>query len=236
MTKNQSDPELIAADAESPSDADAVHVTVLLDRSGSMNAIADDAIGGFNRFIDEQTHLPGECRVTLVQFDNKDPHEVVLDAAPVGEVPPLTSTTYQPRGMTPLLDALGRVLTMTDRRVATHPDESQLVAVITDGHENASREFSRSDVAEMVRQRSDAGWAFVFLGANIDSFAESRAMGLQHGHAGDWAHTSEGVGLGFDAVSRSSRLWREARGPERKREMKDRLMDEVRRERRDEAS
>ncbi len=217
------------APATSATEADNVHVAVLLDRSGSMNAIADDVIGGFNTFLTEQSELAGECRVTLVQFDSQDPQEVVVDAKPVAEVPELTRSHYQPRGMTPLLDSLGTLVERIDRRVADHPEEFQLVAIITDGHENASHRFTRLQIAETVKTRSDDGWAFVFLGANLDSFAEAGSIGMDRAQAADWEHNAHGAQRSFDALSRSSRKIRSARYSE-KQALKDRLMDEVRHE------
>jgi len=215
----------------SAADADRVHVSVLLDRSGSMSSIADDTIGGFNTFVAEQQKLAGEARITLVQFDGQDPQEVVADAVPVAAMTDLDDRTYQPRGNTPLLDALGTLIETIDRRATLDPDEFQLVAVITDGHENASRRFTRDRIADMAKARSDAGWAFVFLGANIDSFDEARSMGMQRGQAADWEHTGAGVRDGFDMLSASSAMLRGAPGRQAKHAMKDRLLDDVRAER-----
>jgi ADP-ribosylglycohydrolase len=217
--------------ARTAADADRVHVSVLLDRSGSMSSIADDAIGGFNTFVAEQGELPGELRITLVQFDGKDPQDVVASAVPVAEIVKLDDHTYRPRGSTPLLDAFGTLIERIDRRAAKDSDEFQLVAVITDGHENASERFTRDHIADMVKARSDANWAFVFLGANIDSFGEAGTMGMHRGQAADWEHTADGVRDGFDALSRSSRSYRLAHGAASKTALKDRLMEEVRDER-----
>ena len=129
-----------------------------------------------------------------------------------------------------VLDALGALIQRLDRRVAADPEEYQLVAVITDGHENASSDFTRARIAEMVKDRSDAGWAFVFLGANIDSFTEAGNVGMARGQAADWDHSGDGVRECFNALSLSSRQYRSADRPSRLR-LKDRLMDEVRDER-----
>ncbi len=212
-------------------EADRVHVAVLLDRSGSMSSIADDTIGGFNTFLAEQRKLTGEARITLVQFDGQDPQQIVADALPVAAITDLNSNIYRPRGNTPLLDSLGVLIGRLDRRVAADPDEFQLVAVITDGYENASVRFSRSQIAEMVADRSAAGWAFIFLGANIDSFAEAGAIGMQGAQAADWEHTGIGVRDGFAMMSESSINYRQTRGRAAKEAIKDRLMDEVREER-----
>ena len=155
----------------------------------------------------------------------------MADAVPVAELVDLDAHTYQPRGSTPLLDALGTLIETIDRRTTADPDEFQLVAVITDGHENASERFTRNRIADMVTARSDAGWAFVFLGANIDSFGEAHAMGMKRGQAADWEHTGAGVRDGFDMLSTSSVMLRGAAGRQAKHAMKDRLLDDVRAER-----
>lgn len=213
--------------AGSVADADRVHVSVLLDRSGSMNSIADDTIGGFNTFLAEQRKVTGDCRITLVQFDGHDPQEIVADAVPVAEMIDLTDQTYQPRSNTPLLDATGMLIERLDRRAASDPDEYQLVAIITDGHENASREFTRAEIARMIGERDDAGWTFVFLGANIDSFAEAQSMGMRGGQSGDWEHNADGIAHSFDQLSYASTRYRNA-GPADRRSIQHHIMDHVR--------
>ena len=207
--------------------ADRVQVTVLLDRSGSMGAIREDTIGGFNAFLADQRRLPGECRLSLVQFDTQSPQSVTVDAAPIAQAPELTVDTYSPRGGTPLLDALGMLLERLDEREESDPDEQQLVAVLTDGYENASRHFSGAQILEMVENRKAAGWAFVFLGANIDAFAEAGSLGLGRGSVGEWEHSRRGVRRSFAMMAESAEVYRGA-GRERREEMACLLMDEVR--------
>src|SRR5262245_63093084 len=124
--------------SQTPIPAGAVHVSFLLDRSGSMSAIRDDVIGGFNQFLREQQGRSGECRMTLVQFDTQAPFEILADAARVHEVPPLDAGRYEPRSGTPLLDALGCLLDHAERR-ARGRDEDPVVVVFTDGEENSSQ-------------------------------------------------------------------------------------------------
>ena len=164
----------------------AVHVSFLLDRSGSMNAIRDDVIGGFNQFLREQQGRPGECRMTLVQFDSQAPFEILADAARVEEVPPLDAGRYEPRSGTPLLDALGSLLDHAERR-ARGRDEDPVVVVFTDGEENSSRNWTRASLFERIKGLEAKGWAFVFLGANQDSYAEAGALGFAAGSTSNWA-------------------------------------------------
>ena len=95
-----------------------VHISVLLDRSGSMSSIASDIVGGFNSFLDEQRKQPGDARLTLVQFDTGDPFEVVIDGKDLGRVPNMPAGAFVPRGGTPLLDAVARLITRTDGEIA----------------------------------------------------------------------------------------------------------------------
>ena len=118
-----------------------VHLYMLLDRSGSMSGWEQDVIGGFNTFIKEQQKEKDDCSVTLVQFDGQAPYEVIIDAQDLGTVTELAPNVYRPRGNTPLLDALGRMIKNAEKSEAKQA-EDVLVWVFTDGLENASREFT----------------------------------------------------------------------------------------------
>src|SRR6476620_7328202 len=123
-------------------------VTVILDRSGSMEAIASDVIGGFNQFLAEQQRHPGDCRLTLVQFDDR--YEVLYLARPIADAARLTADTFEPRGSTALLDAIGRTIDATGARLAALPEAERpnrvLLAIVTDGQENASVHYTRDRV------------------------------------------------------------------------------------------
>ena len=130
----------------------------LLDRSGSMDALAQDVIGGFNTFIAEQAREPGSAHLTLAQFDSQEPFEVIHDAARIEDIPRLTTETYRPRGGTPLLDAIGDLIEHADQSIEARsrvdqPVEDQLVVVFSDGLENASHRYSRNRVAELISSR-----------------------------------------------------------------------------------
>jgi len=204
-----------------------VHVSVLLDRSGSMRAIAADTIDGFNVFLSEQRDENGQCRVSLVQFDGQDTQHVVIDAIPILEVTDLAPGDYEPRGSTPLLDALGILISRLDQRAQADSDEHQLVAVITDGYENASTDHTRDQIAELVNERTEAGWAFVFLGANIDAFGEAGTIGMERGQTAGWKADGDGVHKSFDMVSKASKRFRSAAKEERTLLTKS-LIDEIR--------
>jgi uncharacterized protein YegL len=165
---------------EEESMRDATDIVVVLDKSGSMGSTKDDVIGGFNRFLEEQKAFPGECSISMVLFDSLCE---VKASMPIRDVAPLTDKTYVPGGMTALLDALGRAISDTGKRLAAL-DESRrpdkvLVVVITDGQENSSKEHTLQVVRGMIEhQQGKYNWKFMFLGANIDSFAEAGNLGF----------------------------------------------------------
>ncbi len=206
--------EADAASAAAEGDDDRTKVWFLLDRSGSMQHLTRDLIGGFNQFLAEQKAKPGKARMTVVLFDGQDPFEVVVDATRIGDVPELTTTTYGARGVTPLYDSLGTLIETADRRIARRaeagrPAEDQLVLVFTDGLENASSRFDRARVFEMVKERQDdQGWTFVFMGANQDSYGTGAGLGFADGSVQDFAATPASVRSSFAEFSRGTSSYR----------------------------
>lgn len=157
---------------------DLTEIVIVLDRSGSMASCRVQAQAGLNGFIEKQKFVPGEARVTLVQFDGA--YEVVHAGRPLREVPPFTLV---PRGKTALYDAVGRTINEVGARLAATPeaDRPGLVAfaILTDGLENASREFTAARVSAMIdHQRTKYNWQFTYLGANQDAFAVADAMAI----------------------------------------------------------
>jgi len=186
-----------------------VKIWFLLDRSGSMQHLTEDVIGGFNQFLADQTTKPGKARMTAVQFDGDNPFEVIYDAKRVATISPLTNRTYFARGITPLYDAVGTLIEHADARIVKrakggHPLEDQLVIVFTDGRENASRRFDRTQVFDLIKQRMDDDWTFVFMGSNQDSYAEGGKIGLVDGNVQDYAATPESVDKAFASMSRAT--------------------------------
>ncbi|HEX5969024.1 MAG TPA: vWA domain-containing protein [Intrasporangium sp.] len=154
------------------------HIAFLLDRSGSMHSIKDDTEGGFNAFIAEQRQQGGECRVTLAQFDNE--YEEVYRDLPLAEVPALRLV---PRGSTALLDSIGRLVTSTGERLAAVPEDERpgivIVGIMTDGHENASREWTHPAVKALIEQQTKTyGWQFLYLGADQDAIEVGSSIGV----------------------------------------------------------
>ena len=140
----------------------------ILDRSGSMETCRDDTIGGFNSLVNDQTPLGGT--MTLVQFDHE--YLISYESTPINDVLPLSHETFQPRGSTALLDAIGKTLKKyTDKVAAT-------VVILTDGQENASNEYTKAHVKDLIDQKTKDGWTFMYVGANQDAFAEAGSMGI----------------------------------------------------------
>jgi len=157
---------------------DLTDITMVIDRSGSMDSIKTDAEGGINTFIESQKSEPGEALLTLVQFDTE--YEFVHQGVPIGGVPKFKLV---PRGSTALLDAVGRAINEAGTRLAAI-DEAQrpglvVFVIVTDGAENSSKEFTRERIRQMVElQQSVYKWQFTFLAANQDAFAEGASMGI----------------------------------------------------------
>lgn len=154
-------------------------ITVVLDRSGSMQKCRADAEGGVNAFIADQKNKPGECNFTMVEFDSK--YNFVHKGVPIQTVP---KYTLIPGGWTALLDAVGRAIDETGERLAKLSEDQRpglvVFVIVTDGEENASREYTRQQIKEKIEhQQSAYNWQFTFLGANQDAFAAGRSMGVQ---------------------------------------------------------
>ena len=168
---------------------DYTDITLVVDRSGSMESMKEDAQGGINTFISEQATKPGECLVTLVQFDGE--YEPVWSGVRAADCP-----RYElvPRGNTALLDAVGRTIDATGARLAALPEEERpglvIFVITTDGMENASRTYTRERVREMIaHQQNVYKWQFTFLAASADAFDEGNQLGFDENslaaHAAD---------------------------------------------------
>ena len=163
---------------------DYTHISVILDRTGTMEAICADTIGGFNAFLKQQQAEPGYATMTLVQFDSQDPYEVLQRLQPLSNVPELTRATYVPRASTPLLDALGRGIIDLELSLTQMPDAERpariVMVIITDGQENASREFRKEQVAKMIKSKQEQfDWQFVFLSADLAAITDALASGVR---------------------------------------------------------
>jgi uncharacterized protein YegL len=180
---------------------------LVLDRSGSMASMAKEAIGGFNSFLDLHQNAPGQAKLTLVLFDHE--YIVAQDGRPVGQVQKLDTRSYQPRGNTALLDAIGWTIKTVGERLDHTPAQERpgkvLIVILTDGLENASKEFSLEQINQMIQhQREVYSWEFIFLGAGQDAIQVATVLGISAASAVQFSGTPEGTAQAFQAISRTS--------------------------------
>ncbi|WP_186325234.1 VWA domain-containing protein [Cellulosimicrobium sp. TH-20] len=177
------------------------HLAMLLDRSGSMQTIKQATEQGFDLFLTEQREAPGRCTVTLAQFDNE--YEEVYTDLDVREVPPLD---LRPRGMTALLDSIGRLVQTTALRIAQLPEEQRpgavIVGIMTDGLENASKEYTHAAIKALVTEREEQfGWTFLYMGANQDAIEVGASLGVKRERS--LTYDTANVDQAYAATSRS---------------------------------
>jgi len=191
-------------------DTNLTEIVAIIDRSGSMALLKVETIGGFNSFIEEQKKTPGKAVLTLVQFDDR--YQIDYDGVDLNDVKPLNEATYVPRGMTALRDAIGTAVNTIGKRLAGTEESKRpskiIVLVITDGHENSSREFTNAQIKEMIEHQTNKyNWSFVFLGgASEANFAQQEEQGRDLGfgaNAMSFSNSSRGVGAVYDVISRS---------------------------------
>jgi len=188
---------------------DYTHIAVILDRTGSMESIRDDTIGGFNAFLNQQKSEPGSATLTLVQFDSQDPYEVIHKFKSLKDVPELSRETFVPRASTPLLDAMGRGINDLEKSLADIKEDEKpsrvVMVIITDGQENSSCEFRKDQIEKMIKEKqAQCDWQFVFLSADLNAIGDALASGVHassvmafdknaRGNAAAWASVSSRI-------------------------------------------
>jgi len=193
--------------------ANLMELVFILDRSGSMGGLESDTIGGFNAMLAKQQVEPGECRITTVLFDGE--YEILHDRLDIQAVRPITEREYFVRGNTALLDAVGKTIhKIVGAQKQSKPEyraEKVLFVITTDGMENASREYSYDKVkAQIERQKSEFGWKFIFLGANINAVEVANRFGIGRSRAQNFHNDSAGVSLNYCVVSEAVASFRAA--------------------------
>lgn len=167
----------------------------LMDRSGSMSGSESDTIGGFNSFIKREKEKSLNTRVTAVLFD--DHYEVLFKRKDINEVAELTDSQYWVRGCTALLDAIGKTINTLDKEI----DNKVLFVIMTDGLENASREFSKVQIRNMIENHN---WEFIYIGADIDSYTEAGNIGIRKSRVANYMKSKEGFSDVFESISDAS--------------------------------
>ncbi len=157
---------------------DLTDIVFVVDRSGSMASRRLDAEGGINAFIGGQKKTEGDAIFTLIQFDDK--YDFVHKGMKIEDVPPYT---LRPRGWTALLDAVGKAINETGERLDAMPESERpgnvVVVIVTDGQENASKEFGRKQIRDMITHQQEVyNWNFTYIGADESTFADSASIGI----------------------------------------------------------
>lgn len=154
------------------------YIVFVLDETGSMFSIKDDTIGGFNSYIDNLSKELEGVRFSLLKF-NAGGLKWVYEEKNLSDVEPLSEKNYNPNNSTPLWDAFGTAIQWMERRDIGAEDKV-IITVLTDGFENASREFNTEQVKEMIEAHPD--WAINFLGANMDAWDDvGYSIGMSRG-------------------------------------------------------
>lgn len=181
-------------------------ITIILDKSGSMQSVKDDTIGGFNSFVEEQKRMKTNGCISLVQFNEK--HEVTFKGNDISYCPSLNPSNYMPNGSTALLDAVGKTIIDMGIRLQSMPEHERpdkvIVVIMTDGHENASKEFKKTQINQMIsHQREKYNWQFVFLGANQDAIQEGSSLGVALGNSLTYFANTKGTQNAFRSLSQN---------------------------------
>lgn len=178
---------------------DYTEIAIVLDESGSMQSTKQDAIGGFNQFLEDQKKLPGIANLTLAKFNTT--YTLTYPPTVLTNIPHLTDNDYNPGGGTALLDAMGRTIDELGDRLSKLTEENRpskvIVVIITDGEENSSRNFTRFQINDKIKIQEDVyKWKFVFIGSNQDAIATAASYGIS-------AQSSLSMGVGGEALKMS---------------------------------
>lgn len=184
-------------------------ITVVLDESGSMESLRDEAIGGFNTWLKTtQEALKGRTvYLTVMKFDTEYHPLAILE--PLADFKPLTRETYTPDGFTALYDAVAS--TMTDSEVKAAKRKLQiddwLCVILTDGAENSSREWTMEAISNEIRRREADNWEFIYLSSDSDAWAHGAAIGVSAGSTYSHTPTSQGTAASYASVGASTANW-----------------------------
>jgi hypothetical protein len=190
------------------------HVSILLDRSGSMINIKESTIAGFNKFIKDQKKVPGEMTLSVAQFDDFDKYDDLYKFTMINEVKSLTDKTFVPRGSTALLDSLAKMINETGWKLASMKEDDRpekvVVLVLTDGEENDSREYTPEKIKAMIEhQEKKYNWQFMYIGANQDSFTIAKNLGMS---GVNYKATTRGTNAMYNSVSATLASFRSTPG------------------------
>jgi len=178
-------------------------IVCILDRSGSMGSIIDDAIGGFNEFLQNQKKLDGEATMTVALFDDR--YDLLYNNVDLQKVKKITRAEWSPRGTTALYDAIGKTINTVDGDIkglkkSKRPDKI-MVVIATDGYENASREYNSKDIQKLIKKKEKDDWIFTYIGADQDAFDVGTSFGVKGGNTLSYTNTSHGNAVMYDSLN-----------------------------------
>ncbi len=154
-----------------------LNIRLVLDRSGSMSSCKEETVASINEYINEIQKETVEGVFTLSTFDNRS-IEIPISRIPIRELTTLGDDILMPRGGTPLYDAIG--IAVHDLSTFTHTgNEKKVLVIVTDGYENASREYTSDAIKQLIEEKTKEGWLILYLGADHDAFTQSRHMGFE---------------------------------------------------------
>jgi len=185
-------------------------VAFVLDETGSMSAVLDETISGYNKYVDElAAEDAARIRFTMAKFDSSK-YELVHDAVKIQDVPHLTRETYMPGAMTPLYDAIARSVSTMQEAVKDVDEPRVCITILTDGLENASCEHTFGSVSKLIDTKQNGGWTFMVLGAKLEAVHMAQGMGIPTGNTSHYnvAHTP----MAFAAAGAATRSWASAGG------------------------
>jgi len=170
------------------------HIILLVDESGSMDAIRSDIRGSINKFIREQQQLGvDKSTLTLAKFSNNVKY--VYEKKPLQEVKELSEAEYKPSNGTALYDAVGMTVNKYDR------DEHVIMVIVTDGEENGSQEYRQKDIKDMIAKKQVSGWKFIYLSADITTARQGDGLSMQSCAYGVNNAATNNIAVGFQALA-----------------------------------
>ena len=176
---------------------DEMDIVFLLDRSGSMAGIEEDTIGGYNSYIDSQRK--SNALVTTILFDDK--YEMINNRVEISKVKKLNNKTYYVRGCTALMDAIGKSIKFIDSKKS----KKALFIITTDGLENASHEYNKERIKEMIDGHKN--YEFMYIGANIDSYKEGKSIGIRENNISNYKKDRKGVSKLFGSLAKATTMY-----------------------------
>jgi len=190
---------------------DLTEIVFILDRSGSMHPLVNDTIGGYNSFVQKQRETDGEANLTTVLFNGVC--EVLHDRVDIKDVQPLTTDDYFARGGTAMLDAVGGTINDIGNKIRKMDEADRpskvIVIITTDGMENASKEFTKQQVKDMITHQTEKyGWEFIFLGANIDAAGEAGGLGIRGANSSGYTASAIGTKTMYSTIADTVRGYR----------------------------